>query len=108
MQNFSVVELIIPIVFALLFLIMSILQFLEKGFLLNNAYIYAPKKERETMNKKPHYRQSAIVFLMLSVEFFIMAVDVVIEFKPLLYLHFIIFTAVIVYAIFSSIKLSKK
>ena len=108
MQNFSVVELIIPIVFALLFLIMSILQFLEKGFLLNNAYIYAPKKDRETMNKKPHYRQSTIVFLMLSVEFFIMAVDVVIEFKPLLYLHFIIFTAVIVYAIFSSIKLSKK
>ena len=108
MQDFSIIGLIIPIVFALLFLVMSIFQFLEKGFLLNNAYIYASKKERETMNKKPHYRQSAIVFLMLCVEFFIMAVDVMVEFKPLLYIHFIVFTAVIVYAILSSIKLSKK
>ncbi|EFF68226.1 hypothetical protein BUTYVIB_01494 [Eshraghiella crossota DSM 2876] len=28
----------------------------------NNAYIFASKQERETMNKKPHYKQSGICF----------------------------------------------
>ena len=34
--------------------IKSYRSFKEKGFLLNNAYIYASKQERETMDKKPH------------------------------------------------------
>ena len=45
---------------------MSVRSFMEKGFLFNNAYIYASKQEREKMNKKPHYRQSAIVFLLIG------------------------------------------
>ena len=32
----------------------SYFQFKEKGFLFNNAYIYASKEERERMNKTPH------------------------------------------------------
>ena len=36
---------------------MSVRSFMEKGFLFNNAYIYASKEEREKMNKKPHYHQ---------------------------------------------------
>ena len=31
--------------------------FKEKGFLLNNAYLFASKEEREEMDKKSHYRQ---------------------------------------------------
>ena len=50
-------------------LFFSYLQFNEKGFLFNNAYIYASKQEREVMDKKPHYRQSGIVFLMVGIIF---------------------------------------
>ena len=42
--------------------VFSYLQFNEKGFLFNNAYIYASKEERKVMDKKPHYKQSGIVF----------------------------------------------
>lgn len=46
--------------------IVSFRSFKEKGFLFNNAYLYASKEERATMDKKPHYRQSAVVFLMIG------------------------------------------
>lgn len=42
---------------AIVCFIFGYLQFHEKGFLFNNAYIYAAKQERETMDKKPHYQQ---------------------------------------------------
>ena len=43
-------------------LVLAVIHFAERGFLLNNAYIYASLKERENMDKKPYSRQSAIVF----------------------------------------------
>ncbi len=42
---------------------------MEKGFLLNNAYLYASQKERETMDRGPYYRQSATVLFLLSAVF---------------------------------------
>ena len=47
----------IPFVMSAAALIISIRSFLEKGFLLNNAYIYASKQEKMRMDKSPHYRQ---------------------------------------------------
>lgn len=35
--------------------VVSYFQFNERGFLFNNAYIYASKQKRETMDKKTHY-----------------------------------------------------
>lgn len=57
-------------VIAVIWLIISILSFMEKGFLFNNAYIWATKQEREKLNKKPYYRQSAICLLMAAAAFF--------------------------------------
>ncbi len=54
---------IICFLLATVCLILGVLQFMEKGICLNNAYILATEEERRTMNKKPHYRQSAIVLL---------------------------------------------
>ena len=34
-------------------LVLAVIHFAERGFLLNNAYIYASLKERENMDKKP-------------------------------------------------------
>lgn len=45
---------------------LSLRSFREKGFLLNNAYLYASGPEREAMDKKPYYRQSGVVFLLIG------------------------------------------
>ena len=39
---------------AIICFVVSYLQFNEKGFLFNNAYIYASKQERENMDKEPN------------------------------------------------------
>lgn len=51
----TAVEIVLAIIFfvvAGVLLFFAIRSFFERGFLLNNAYIYATKEERETMNKK--------------------------------------------------------
>ena len=64
---------------AIVCFVISCFQFREKGFLFNNAYIYASKQERETMDKKPYYKQSGIVFAMIGIIFLINAVDIVLH-----------------------------
>ena len=57
---------ILVLVFLLLaigFFVLSYTQFREKSFLWNNAYLLASQKERQKMDsckdrKRPHYRQS--------------------------------------------------
>ena len=66
-------------ILAVISLILSVRAFMEKGFLLNNAYLWASKQERETMNKKPHYRQTAIVFALLFALFLCLALETVME-----------------------------
>lgn len=86
----------------------SYMQFHEKGYLFNNAYIYASKHERETMDKKPHYKQSGIVFLLIGIIFLINAADMILQTGWLFY--FVMVTAVIavVYAAISSIIIEKR
>ena len=87
--------------------VLSYLQFNEKGFLFNNAYIYASKQEREVMDKKPHYRQSGIVFLMLGIIFAINAVDVILKTGWLFYVVIVIAVITIIYGIASSVIIEK-
>ncbi len=95
---------IICFILAALCLVVSILQFKEKGFCFNNAYLYVSKEEREKMDKSPHYRQSAIVFLLLFFNFVVEGVYSIIFAKWLLILEAIIMVIVVIYAIISSIK----
>lgn len=93
---------------------MSYLQFKNKEFLLNNAYILASKKEREEMNankemKRPHYRQSGIVFLFLEVACAFFAAYCFFDYNKRLFIAFgIVIFATLIYAIVSSIKRNKK
>lgn len=80
----------------------------EKGFLFNNAYIYASKEERETMDRKPHYRQSAIVFSMLGIVFLLIAAEIILETGWLFYVEMLCIAIVIIYAVVSSIKMSRR
>ncbi len=91
-------------IFAVISLIISIMSFMEKGFLFNNAYIWASKEEREKMDKKPHYRQSAIVFALLTVIFLCIAAECVVQTGWLWIVEGVFTIAALVYAIVSSIK----
>ena len=56
---------------AIILFFLSFIQFRERGFILNNAYIWASKKERKEMDanqeaKRPHYRQSGYTFCFLE------------------------------------------
>lgn len=57
-------------------LIICIFAYMEKGFLFHNAYIYASKQERSTMNKKPYYHQSAVAFLLAGISLFLLGIGI--------------------------------
>ena len=104
-------ELVISIiVFAAagMLLFFSIRSFAERGFLLNNAYLYASKEERKTMNKKPYYRQSAIVFCMLSVVFFVIGLSLVFQNDRILLLEIPLIVGAVIYAVVSTVQINKQ
>lgn len=87
--------------------IISVMSFREKGFLFNNAYIWASKTERETMDKRPHYRQSAIVFALLAAVFVCITLECVLLADWLWLPIGVLSGAALVYAIASSTKNTK-
>lgn len=89
-------------------IIVCVLQFKEKGFLFNNAYIWASKQEREKMDKKPHYRQSAIVFALLSSIFVCGAIECIIKTGWLCWIAGVLCVVVLIYAIASSVRSATK
>lgn len=104
----SIIGTIVLGVIATICFVFSYLQFYEKGFLFNNAYIYASKQERETMDKKPHYKQSGIVFMLIGIIFLINAIDMLLQTGWLFYLVIGIAIVAVVYAIVSSIMIGKR
>ncbi len=89
-------------------LLFSIRSFLQRGLLLNNAYLYASKEERKTMNKKPYYRQSAIVFGVLSAVFLVIGLSLVFQNDKVLLLEIPLIVGVIFYAILSTVQINKR
>lgn len=87
--------------------VISYFQSKEKGFLFNNAYIYATKAEREKLDKKPHYKQSATVFLLIGLMFMINAIEVYAKTGWLMGVVIVIIVILVIYAIGSSIYISK-
>lgn len=96
------------VVFAILLLIsagafmINGFQFNERGPLFHNAYLYASKEERGPMNKKPYYKQSAIIFLLLGLAFFLNAMGVLVIWFS--YVGIFVLMVTIVYAVVSSPK----
>ncbi len=88
--------------------VISFRSFHEKGFLFHNAYIYASKQERERMIKKPYYRQSAIVFLLLGTVFALNGTAILLGTDWLFWLVGITIAATIVYAVISSIVMERR
>ncbi len=98
------------IIFALagMLLLLGIRSFLEKGFLLNNAFIYASKEERKTMDKKPYYRQTAVVFCILSAVFLVIGLSLVFHNDKIILLEIPLTAGVIIYAVVSTISIARQ
>ena len=96
------------LILSLAMFVLALFQLLEKGFLFNNAYIYATARERSTMNKKPYYRQSAIAFGLLGVMCLIMAGASFIGSGWLWAAGFAMAIGTVFYAIASSIRIEQK
>lgn len=95
---------LVLLVFAVGAFAISIRSFREKGFLFNNAYLYASRQERRTMDKKPHYRQSAIVFLMAGIALLLNAAAVLFGGGWIYGLEAVLLAVMVVYAICSGVK----
>ena len=93
---------------AILCFVFSYLQFHEKGFLFNNAYIYASKKDRKSMDKRPHYKQSGVIFLLLGIIWMINAVDMVLQTGWLFYVFIAVAVITVIYAIISSVIIERR
>ena len=104
----DIIVAVVLIAVSLLVFVLSIRSFLEKGFLLNNAYLYASKKEREAMNKKPYYRQSAVVFFMIGIVFLLIGVAILLDAFWITYIADAVIVLLLMYAIASSIAIEKR
>ncbi|MEF9992573.1 MAG: DUF3784 domain-containing protein [Peptostreptococcaceae bacterium] len=106
MQN--IITACIIFIVSLVMFVISFRSSKEKGFLFNNAYIYSSKKERANMDKKPHYRQTAIVFLLLGIVCLTIALDTIFKIEWLFYVKIACAFIILIYAIVSSIMISMK
>ena len=94
--------------FSFILLVWGILSLFNKGFLFNNAYIYANKKEREQMNKKPYYIQTGIVFILLSIASCLEGFNALLRYDVFFVLFIILIVVTLVFAIVSTIYIDKK
>lgn len=108
MTTKDIITLIIVFIIGGACLFFSIRSFQERGILLNNAYLYASKEERVTMNKKPYYKQSAIIFCILSALFFVIGLSILLQNEKLLLLEVPLIVIGILYAIISAVQIEKQ
>ena len=107
MTTSEIITAIVVFVIAIALAVISYRSFKNRGFLFNNAYLFASKEERETMDKKPHYKQSAIVFLLLSAVFIVIGLSIVFNDSRINLIEIPLIIGVLVYAIISSIQISR-
>ncbi len=108
MRTVEVITIVILFLISFGAFIIGYFQFKEKGILFNNAYLYASKEERATMNKKPHYRQSAIVFASIGFIFLLNAVELIVRSGWLFLVVLGLMILLIIYAIVSSVMIALK
>lgn len=93
---------------AVVSLIFSVLGFMGKDMILDDAYIKASKEEREKMDKKAYRLQGSIIFLFLFVITLCNILRAVLHIPSFTYAAIVIAVIGIAYAIISHYKLKKK
>ena len=92
--------------------LISLLQFKEKGYLFNNAYIWASQEKRKQMDenekvKKPYYRQSGFVFLLIGFIFMANAVYIATDWIWMSVASWVFIVTTVAYTIVSSIQMER-
>ena len=105
MQNMIIAGILTAV--SLLAFVMGIRSYMEKGFLLNNAYIYASAQERKTKDWKPYYKQSAVVLFLLGAAFLMIGLAVYFQIAWLYYIADVVLVIPLVYAVVSGSALRK-
>ena len=95
-------------VFALAAALLSVLAFRHKGPLLNNAWLFASKKERESMDTAPYYRQSGVVFALIAMVFLLNGSAALLEAVWLSYAATGVIVITAVYAVVSAAAIEKR
>ena len=103
----EIIVAIILLILAAVSIFLSIRSAQGKGFLLNNAYLYASKKERETMDKAPYYRQSAVVFALIGLIFLLNSLSLLLQADWISYLAGAVVAIALLYAVLSSVAIEK-
>lgn len=88
--------------------VISVRSFMQKGFLFNNAWIWADSETRKRMDKRPHYKQSAIVFLLLTVVFAAAGINLITKNDFFFGVSAGVTIAAVIYAVVSSVRTEKK
>ncbi|MCI8361091.1 MAG: DUF3784 domain-containing protein [Clostridiales bacterium] len=108
METATIISAVLFSVMAAGAFVIACFQFRGKGFLFNNAYIYASQEERRRMDKKPYYRQSGVAFCLMGVLFCLVALECIANAAWLIYIILLVCLLAIVYAVVSSIKIEKR
>ena len=100
---------ILLLVLSLTSIILSVTQLCEKGTPLNNSYIFASEQERAAMDKKPLYRQTGIVLLIVGAGLLVTAVLwVALKDSKAFYLLIPVFVLAVGYSIVSEVLMNRK
>lgn len=108
MNTGQIVGSVITFLLSIFLFIVACRQFKQKGFLFNNAYIFASDEERANMNKKPYYKQSAIVSLGLGIIFLLLALTIITEWSGMFFIILGVSILVIIFTIVSSVIIKTK
>lgn len=93
---------------AAVMILLGVMHLMQKGPLMNNAWLYANEERRRTMNKKPYYIQSGVVFLMIGSAFAMIGLFCATKNRVFLYIEYAAMGIVLIYAVASSIAIAKK
>ena len=100
---------ILLLVLSLASIILGVTQLCEKGTPLNNSYIFASEKERAAMDKKPLYRQTGIVLLIVGAGLLVTAVLwFALKDSKAFYLLIPVFVLAVGYSITSEVLMNRK
>ena len=80
----------------------------NRGIILSNTYLLATPEERKKIDIQGEYRLVTRVFCLLAFIFLFLSIFIFTEQKVFLYLTYILFPVVIVYAVYESIQTEKE
>lgn len=92
---------------AIVCLVLAILQLTERGAPLNNSYLFAPKEKKSEMDKSPYFKQSGIIFSLLTVILILITAASVFQAVFLSYIAMGFGGATVIYALVSTFLIEK-